>query len=249
MGISDNEILRRLKDPITGCVHIGFRNDHMSLYERIGISLDSIVWIDTSSNVDTYFESNQMNPSKYTFWYLEGDRSCLKSASASIKYAKAVYMKISNKNTVNELEDIDVFLSELHFKRVNTHMILDECTYALYIKEDIFPNTETYNTPYGLITLYKNEGVIGGEFKKGNYWDIDTLFKLRQYIDPNRNILEIGGHCGTSSIVYASFLNNSKIYVYEPQYNMYKLLVKNILDGWINNAGSDICRNIIVKLR
>jgi FkbM family methyltransferase len=88
---------------------------------------------------------------------------------------------------------------------------------------------ETYNTKYGLITLYKNEVYIGNEFKNGGYWDIDTLLKLRKYITPNRNILEIGGHCGTSSIVYSSFLNNgNKIYVYEPQRNLYKLLVQNI---------------------
>ena len=94
---------------------------------------------------------------------------------------------------------------------------------------------ETYNTHYGLITLYKNEIYIGHEFKCGNYWDIDTLLKLRKYIDPNRNILEIGGHCGTSSIVYSSYLINSKIFVYEPQRNMYNLLVKNIHQNNLQN--------------
>ena len=88
---------------------------------------------------------------------------------------------------------------------------------------------ETYNTEYGLITLYKNDCGVGMEFKQGRYWDIDTLLKLRKYIDPNRNILEIGGHCGTSSVVYSSFLNTKqKLYVYEPQRNMYSVLVHNI---------------------
>jgi len=88
---------------------------------------------------------------------------------------------------------------------------------------------ETYNTDYGLISLYKNEKYIGDTFKKGNYWDIETLLQLREYIPPNRNILEIGGHCGTSSIVYATFLDENKfIHVYEPQKNMYRLLVRNI---------------------
>ena len=88
---------------------------------------------------------------------------------------------------------------------------------------------ENYKTNYGLITLYKNDVYIVSEFKNGSYWDIDTLKKLSPYINPNRNILEIGGHCGTSSIVYSHFLNKEqKIYVYEPQLNMYNLLVKNI---------------------
>lgn len=95
---------------------------------------------------------------------------------------------------------------------------------------------ETYNTIGGLITLYKNDVYIGDVFKNGKYWDIDTLMKLRQYINPDRNILEIGGHCGTSSIIYSYFLNKeTKIHVYEPQLNMYNLLVKNINQNNLQN--------------
>lgn len=95
---------------------------------------------------------------------------------------------------------------------------------------------ETFDTSYGLISLYKNETYIINDFKKGSYWDINTLSLLKKYIDPTRNILEIGGHCGTSTIVYASYLNNkSKIYVYEPQANMYELLVKNINQNGLQN--------------
>jgi FkbM family methyltransferase len=95
---------------------------------------------------------------------------------------------------------------------------------------------ETYNTKYGLITLYKNEVYIGGEFREGKYWDKDSLMKLQKYIHPNRNILEIGGHCGTSSIIYSTFINKGKvIFVYEPQKNMYNLLVKNINQNDLQN--------------
>ena len=94
----------------------------------------------------------------------------------------------------------------------------------------------TYNTKYGIITLYKNEVYIGNAFESNQYWDEETLLKLREYINPNRNILEIGGHCGTSTIVYSSFLNNeNKIYVYEPQRNMYNLLVQNINQNNLQN--------------
>lgn len=87
----------------------------------------------------------------------------------------------------------------------------------------------TYNTKYGNITLYKNDIYVGGEFKRGNYWEEENLVAIKQFIDPNRNILEIGGHCGTSSVVYSRYLNEGKqIFVYEPQKNMYNLLVKNI---------------------
>jgi FkbM family methyltransferase len=95
---------------------------------------------------------------------------------------------------------------------------------------------ETYNTKYGLITLYKNECYIGNYFKNNIYWDEDTLIKLRGFINPCRNILEIGGHCGTSTIVYSSYLNSDKkVYVYEPQLNMYNLLVQNINQNNLQN--------------
>jgi len=98
-------------------------------------------------------------------------------------------------------------------------------TYGVW-KDNII---NTYDTKYGLISLYKNDVFFCEAFNKGIYWDEDTLLLLKKYIDPTRNILEIGGHCGTSTIVYSSFLqNDSKIYVYEPQKNIFDLLVKNI---------------------
>jgi len=98
-----------------------------------------------------------------------------------------------------------------------------------YVRELIDDNTETYSSRYGLVTLYKNEAFISIPFKKNEYWDEDTLLKLKKYINPNRNILEIGGHCGTSTLVYSSYLSkDKKCYVFEPQENMFKLLVKNI---------------------
>ncbi len=93
-------------------------------------------------------------------------------------------------------------------------------------------NIKTFITKYGKISLYNNDMYIIKSFEQNQYWDENTLLKLKKYIDPNKNILEIGGHCGTSSIVYASFLNEGKkIYVYEPQKKLYELLLKNIVDN------------------
>jgi len=97
-------------------------------------------------------------------------------------------------------------------------------------------NTYTFLTHFGKVTLYQNELFIGKYFRENKYWDEDTLWKLKEYINPDRNILEIGGHCGTSTIVYASFLNlEKKIYVYEPQKKLYDLLVQNINQNGLEN--------------
>ena len=88
---------------------------------------------------------------------------------------------------------------------------------------------ESYNTKYGKITIYRNERYIGLSFFLGRYWDEEAMLLVKDYIDPTRNILEIGGHCGTSTIFYSHYINdNQKIFVYEPQEKLYNLLVHNI---------------------
>lgn len=97
-------------------------------------------------------------------------------------------------------------------------------------------NTITYHTKYGKVTLMQNEVYIGNEFRIGKYWEEDTLLKLKKYIPTNRNILEIGAHCGTSSIVYSSYISNeNQLFAYEPQHCMYQLLVQNIQQNNLQN--------------
>jgi FkbM family methyltransferase len=97
-------------------------------------------------------------------------------------------------------------------------------------------NIVEYDTKYGLISMYKNEMYIGKAFKNNIYWDELTLIKLSEYIDPNKNIIEIGAHCGTSTIFYAKLLNEgSYVYAFEPQIKQYELLVKNIKSNGLEN--------------
>ncbi len=94
----------------------------------------------------------------------------------------------------------------------------------------------TYNTEHGLVTLYKNDIYINVPFKNGQYYDFDTVKLLKEYINPNKNILEIGAHCGTSSLLYSKCIDdNSKIYCYEPQKNMFNLLKHNINQNNLEN--------------
>jgi FkbM family methyltransferase len=89
----------------------------------------------------------------------------------------------------------------------------------------------SYPTKYGKITLYTNEVYIQSPFQNGQYWNEGTLLDLQKYVNPRKNIIEIGGHCGTDSLVFSSFLENQKVFVYEPQRKLYDLLVKNVIDN------------------
>ena len=95
---------------------------------------------------------------------------------------------------------------------------------------------KTYDTPYGLVSLDENDFWFALTYENGRYWDEATLQIVKDYIDPTRNILEIGGHCGTSTLFYAKLLNSdSKIFVFEPQKKMYDLLETNIAQNDLNH--------------
>lgn len=91
------------------------------------------------------------------------------------------------------------------------------------------PEMITHKTQYGLISIFRTDWIINDQFQKGKYWNENNFLNLKQYINPSKNILEIGGHVGTDSILYAQVLDDDKkIFVFEPQREIYKLLKKNI---------------------
>ena len=89
--------------------------------------------------------------------------------------------------------------------------------------------TVNYNTKYGKFILPENDRIILSEFRLGGHWgqkDIDFFLSI---IDRDKNILEYGSHVGTHTIPYAKFINENRIvYSFEPQSDMYELLLKNI---------------------
>ena len=63
----------------------------------------------------------------------------LKGATQSIKYAKAIYLEVNEKELYKNcglINDIDIFLSKYNFKRVLTEMTKHGWGDALYILED-----------------------------------------------------------------------------------------------------------------
>ena len=88
-------------------------------------------------------------------------------------------------------------------------------------------STKTFNTEFGIITLPITDMYITPTFEAGNYWEVDTIRALKSHVPAHRNMLEIGGHCGTSTLAYASYVKG-KQYVFEPQTDMFNLLKTNV---------------------
>lgn len=133
-------ILSSKKIKITGCIHIGLQSFiEDDIYKRLGIETANIVWIDAHPQIshksiilDTLFERNNIDASKYNFWKLDIkaiELLALEGAIKSIKHLQALYVAV-NSAVITEL---DALLTPYNFKRYLTKITIDKWGEALYI--------------------------------------------------------------------------------------------------------------------
>jgi len=92
-----------------------------------------------SIKIDTFFERNNIDASKYNFWNFDiqgAELLALKGATKSIQYAKLIYLEVNEKELYKGcglIGDIDAFLSQYNFQRVLTNMTSHGWGDAIYI--------------------------------------------------------------------------------------------------------------------
>ncbi len=93
-----------------------------------------------SITIDSFFEKNNLDKSKYNFWNFDiqgAELMALKGASESINYAQAIYLEVNEKELYKGcglITDIDDFLKQCGFTRVLTNMTSHGWGDALYLK-------------------------------------------------------------------------------------------------------------------
>jgi hypothetical protein len=102
-----------------------------------------VVYIDKinlkSITIDTFFERNQIDASKFNFWNFDiqgAEFMALKGATRSIQYAKAIYLEVNVKELYKNcglITEIDTFLAQYKFKRVLTNITRYGWGDALYV--------------------------------------------------------------------------------------------------------------------
>jgi FkbM family methyltransferase len=81
-----------------------------------------------SITVDTFFEKNNIDPSKYTFWNFDiqgAELLALKGATKALEHAKVLYLEVNMSHLYKDcalIGEIDDFLGARGFKRVLTEM-------------------------------------------------------------------------------------------------------------------------------
>lgn len=96
--------------------------------------------------------------------------------------------------------------------------------------------TKSFDTKYGNIVLPINDKYFIDVFNQGRYFGKDDIEYCLSIINKSKNILEYGSHVGTHTIAYASSIDeNSIVYSFEPQKDIFTILLKNIKNNNLNN--------------
>lgn len=90
--------------------------------------------------IDTFFERNNLDVSKCEFWNFDiqgAELLALKGAKNAIKYAKAIYLEVNEKELYKgcvHISELDDFLKEKGFGRISTKMTQYGWGDALYLR-------------------------------------------------------------------------------------------------------------------
>jgi len=94
-----------------------------------------------SITIDTFFERNNIDASKYNFWNFDiqgAELLALKGATKSIKHASFIYLEVNEKQLYKGcglIFEVDALLAQYNFKRVLTNITRHGWGDALYMLE------------------------------------------------------------------------------------------------------------------
>ena len=99
--------------------------------------------------------------------------------------------------------------------------------------KDALPMTAVMKGPtkFGTMSYYSNDVHFARQLAVGRMFDEVALDTLAPHIRASSVILDVGGHCGSHTVAYASMNPLAKIFTYEPQKKMFRLLQQNIADN------------------
>lgn len=85
--------------------------------------------------------------------------------------------------------------------------------------------------------VHPNDTCIADCLRTGILYEKFLLSFVKQFIHPEKNILDIGSNIGVHSVVYSNYLTSGRVYAFEPQPVVFGILSKNLE---MNN-----CKNVV----
>lgn len=97
-------------------------------------------------------------------------------------------------------------------------------------------NLELLNVENFKFIVHKNDTCVADSLRIGILFEKFVVSFVKNFINPTKNIIDLGANIGTHSIIYSNYTKGN-IYSFEPQKIVFDILQKNIE---LNN-----CKNII----
>ena len=89
---------------------------------------------------------------------------------------------------------------------------------------------------HGTFSYFTNDQYIGKSLSEYGEWSENEVVLLKQLINTNENIIEVGSNIGTHTVPLAKqVLNSGLVYAIEPQHQNHKLLLENIKNNELKN--------------
>ena len=97
---------------------------------------------------------------------------------------------------------------------------------------------EQFSVENFIFIVHKNDTCVADCLRSGHLFEKFLVSYLRHFINPNKNVLDVGANIGTHSVLYSNYINSSStVYSFEPQKVVFDILCQNIE---LNN-----CKNIV----
>ena len=75
--------------------------------------------------------------------------------------------------------------------------------------------------------VHKNDTCVADSLRKGELFEKFIVTFVKHFINPNKNIIDLGANIGTHSIIYSNYTNGT-VYSFEPQKVVFDILNKNV---------------------
>jgi FkbM family methyltransferase len=95
---------------------------------------------------------------------------------------------------------------------------------------------ELLSVRYFKFIVHKNDTCVADCLRSGELFEKFIITYIRDFIDPTKNIIDLGANIGTHSIIYSNYTSGF-VYSFEPQKVVFDILTQNII---LNN-----CKNVI----
>lgn len=83
---------------------------------------------------------------------------------------------------------------------------------------------------------HPNDNVISDSLRKGILFEKFNISFARQFIDPDKNVLDIGANIGVHTVPYSNYLTTGTVYAFEPQKVVFDILSANLNKNKCDNV-------------